>query len=320
MRSGGTDAPKEDRVRSVEQRVMAGQGEQTLSGGNEQTRLMNDAQRTMTLACGHECTMYAGMMSTSGCLSKRRTKCCECMHTATESPCIYIDGLGERPCPRWQFYCAACIHRCAPDDGTVWDAGKMTRVPVFEPGTRTLMSAVPERAVAQAAVASRANVAMAAPSAWLDVARQTLHDIKQAEQEEPAEPQVVPPRQVAAATSRTKARKPQAAAVPSQPTARKPRRPALVCDEETPCTHHAHAMHPTHLYTACTPRAYNTRRRATTTSAWRRHERVGCAGRGVCRPRSRASVRARRGRPPAAPPRAHPPRPSPLPAPPAIPA
>ena len=84
-----------------------------------------------------------------------------------------------------------------------------------------------------------ANVAMAAPSAWLDVARQTLHDMKLAEQEEPAEPQVVAPRQVAAATSRVKARKPQAAAVPSQPTARKPRRPALVCDEET----HAHAMH-----------------------------------------------------------------------------
>ena len=102
------------------------------------------------------------MMSTSGCWSKRRTKCCECMHTATESPCIYIDGLGERPCPRWQFYCAACIRRCAPDDGTVWDAGKMTRVPVFEPGTRTLMSAAPKGAVAQAAVASRANVAMAA--------------------------------------------------------------------------------------------------------------------------------------------------------------
>ena len=289
---------------------MAEQGKQTLSGGNEQTSLMKDAQRKMTLACGHECTLYAGMMSTSGCWSKRRTKCCECMHTATESPCIYIDGLGEMPCPRWQFYCAACIRRCAPDDGTMWDAGKMTRVPVFEPGTRTLMSAAPKRAVAQAAVASRANVAMAAPSAWLDVARQTLHDMKLAEQAEQAEPQVVAPRQVAAATSRVKARKPQAAAVPSQPTARKPRRPALVRDEESPCTCHAppvhtrmhmpcspvHApLHGTHpprmrLYTACTPRAYNTRRRATTTSAWRRHERVGCAGRGVCWPRSRASV------------------------------
>ena len=286
-------------VRSVEQRVMAEQGEQTLSGGNEQTSLMKDAQGTMTLACGHECTLYAGMMSTSGCWSKRHTKCCECMHTATESPCIYIDGLGERPCPRWQFYCAACIRRCAPDDSTMWDAGKMTRVPVFEPGTRTLMSAAPKRAVAQAAVASRANVAMAAPSAWLDAARQTLHDIKIAEQAEPqAEPQVARPQQVAATASRVKARKPQAPTVPSQPTARKPRRPALVSDEEThahalhpPCTHHTHAMHPTHLYTAYTPHAYNTRRRATTTtSAWRRQERVGRAGRGVCRPRSRASV------------------------------
>jgi len=292
MRSGGTDAPKEDRVRSVEQRVMAEQGEQTLSGGNEQTSLMKDAQGTMTLACGHECTLYAGMMSTSGCWRKRHTKCCECMHTATESPCIYIDGLGERPCPRWQFYCAACIRRCAPDDGIMWDAGKMTRVPVFEPGTRTLMSAAPKRAVAQAAVASRANVAMAAPSAWLDVARQTLHDMKLAEQAEQAEPQVVRPHEVTAATSRANARKPQAAAVPSQPTARKPRRPALVRDEEPPCTCHAHTLHPlcTHLYMACTHRAYHTRRRATTTRAWRRHERVGCAGRGVCRPCSRASV------------------------------
>ena len=226
-----------------ERRVMAAQGEQTLSGGNEQTSLKKDAQGTMTLACGHECTLYAGMMSTSGCWSKRHTKCCECMHTATESPCIYIDGLGERPCPRWQFYCAACIRRCAPDDGTMWDAGKMTRVPVFEPGTRTLMSAAPKRAVAQAAVVSRANVAMAAPSAWLDVARQTLHDMKLAEQAEQAEPQVVAPRQVAAVASRAKARKPQAAAVPSQPTARKPRRPALVCDEETPCTCLAPPMH-----------------------------------------------------------------------------
>ena len=140
---------------------MAEQGEQTLSGGNEQTSLMNYAQRTMTLACGHECTLYAGMMSTSGCWSKRHTKCCECMHTATESPCIYIDGLGERPCPRWQFYCAACIRRCAPDDGTMWDAGKMTRVPVFEPGTRTLMSAAPNPVLAELAFELRQRLPIA---------------------------------------------------------------------------------------------------------------------------------------------------------------
>ena len=161
MRSRGTDAPKEDRVRTVEQRVMAEQVEQTLSIGNEQTSLMKDAQRTMILACGHECTLYAGMMSTSGCWSKRHTKCCECMHTATESPCIYIDGLGERPCPRWQFYCAACIRRCAPDDGTMWDAGKMTRVPVFEPGTRTLMSAAPNPVLAELAFELRQRLPIA---------------------------------------------------------------------------------------------------------------------------------------------------------------
>ena len=215
---------------------MTEQGKQMLSGGHEQTHLMNDEQGKTTLACGHECTLYAGMDSTcmNSCWSKRPTKCCECMHTATERSCIYIDGLGEQPCPRWQFYCGTCSRRCAPDGSTMWDAGKMTRVLVFEPGTRTLMSAMPKAvtqtaAVSQAKVAAAAAAAAAAPSAWLDVARRTLRAVKLAEQMEPV--LVPPPPQVAAVPSQTKARKPQAAAVPSHPTARKPRHPGLVRDE-----------------------------------------------------------------------------------------
>ena len=174
---------------------MAEEGQQTLPGGHKQTILMKDEQGKTTLACGHECTLYAGMaMSTSASSfwSKRSTKCCECMHTATEEPCIYIDGLGEQTCPRWQFYCAACISRCAPDGGTMWDAGKMKRVLVFGPGTRVLMNAAP-KAVTQTAAASQAKVAAAAaavtaapaPAAWLGVARQTLLAVKLAEQAQP---------------------------------------------------------------------------------------------------------------------------------------
>jgi len=63
----------------------------------------------------------------------------------------------------------------------MWDAGKMKRVLVFEPGTRVLMNAAP-KAVTQTAAASQAKVAAAAaavtaapaPAAWLGVARQTL--------------------------------------------------------------------------------------------------------------------------------------------------
>ena len=248
---------------SHEQRVMAEEGKQTLPGGHKQTSLMKDEQGKTTLACGHECTLYAGMaMSTSAssCWSKRSTKCCECMHTATEEPCIYIDGLGEQTCPRWQFYCAACVSRCAPDGGTMWDAGKMTRVLVFEPGTRMLMNAAP-KAVTQTAAASQAKVAAAAaavtaaaaPAAWLGVARQTLLAVKLAEQAQPvlaeqaqpvlaeqaqpvlaeqAQPALVPPRNAAAAAASHRKR--------SQPTARKPRHPGLVREgQHTPCTHHA---------------------------------------------------------------------------------
>ena len=242
-----------------EQRAMAEEGQQTLPGGHTQTSLMKDEQGKTTLACGHECTLYAGMaMSTSAssCWSKRSTKCCECMHTATEEPCIYIDGLGEQTCPRWQFYCAACISRCAPDGGTMWDAGKMKRVLVFEPGTRVLMNAAP-KAVTQTAAASQAKVAAAAaavtaapaPAAWLGVARQTLLAVKLAEQAQPVTlleeryeaapvasalpPVTLPPRNVAAAAASHRKR--------SQPTARKPRQPGLVRDEgqHIPCTHHA---------------------------------------------------------------------------------
>ena len=49
------------------------------------------------MACGHACVMYAGTKSTA------KTKCCECLHTETSAPTIYIDGLGEQACPRWQF-------------------------------------------------------------------------------------------------------------------------------------------------------------------------------------------------------------------------
>ena len=103
---------------------MAEEGQQTLPGGHKQTRLMKDEQGKTTLACGHECTLYAGMaMSTSASSfwSKRSTKCCECMHTATEEPCIYIDGLGEQTCPRWQFTAQpalAAAHPTAAQCGT----------------------------------------------------------------------------------------------------------------------------------------------------------------------------------------------------------
>ena len=246
---------------------MTEQGEQTLSS-HEQTSPMKDTQDKTTLACGHECTLYAGMvMSTSAassCWSKGSTECCECMHTATEEPCIYIDGLGEQPCPRWQFYCAACVCRCAPDGGTMWDAGKMKRVLVFEPGTRTLMSAAPN-AVTQAAAASQAKVAAAAaavtaaaaPAEWLGVARQTLQAVKLAEQAVQAvqamqaEPVLV--HASAAATTLHRKR--------SQPTARKPRHPGLVRDGGQLPTHvftmngqHIHVFTmPIHVFTMHTP-------------------------------------------------------------------
>ena len=232
------------------------QGEQTLSS-HEQTSPMKDTQDKTTLACGHECTLYAGMvMSTSAassCWSKGSTECCECMHTATEEPCIYIDGLGEQPCPRWQFYCAACVRRCAPDGGTMWDAGKMKRVLVFEPGTRTLMSAAPNAATqaAKVAAAAAAVTAAAAPAEWLGVARQTLQAVKLAEQAVQAEPVLV--HASAAATTFHRKR--------SQPTARKPRHPELVRDGGQLPTHvftmngqHIHVFTmPIHVFTMHTP-------------------------------------------------------------------
>ena len=148
---------------------------------------MKDEQGKTTLICGHECTVYAGM-TTSGTWSKQ-LKCCECAHTSAEKTCIYIDGHGEQPCPRGQFYCAACVRRVAPNGATMWDAGKMTRVLVFEPGTRTLMSAMPKSLTQTAATsqvaATPAAAAAAAPAAWLSMARQTLQAVKLVEQVEP---------------------------------------------------------------------------------------------------------------------------------------
>ena len=168
----------------------------------------DDEQGNTALACGHKCIVYKGMPTdASSCWSKRSTECCECMHTAADETCrIYIDILGEQPCSRWQFYCAVCIQRCAPAMATMWDAGKMARVPVFEPGTLqgALLKTVTPKAVTQTAAASQAAAAAAAaPAAWLSVARQTLQAVRAAEHVELAVAPVAPAeREWALATTR----------------------------------------------------------------------------------------------------------------------
>lgn len=120
--------------------------------------------------CGHACVMYSGTKKFG--LDKSSSKCCECLHTDGSAPTIYIDGLGEQRCPRWQFYCSACVCRCAPDGAIMWDAGKMKRVDVFVPGTRQMASRAlaPKTAPAVPAVAR-------APAEWLLTARQTMQEL-----------------------------------------------------------------------------------------------------------------------------------------------
>merc|ERR1719420_604424 len=115
------------------------------------------------MSCGHACAMYAGTEHTSN-------LCCECLHTDTAAPTIYIDGLGEQRCPRWQFYCSACVCRCAPDGATMWDAGKMRKVDVFLPGTRELASKTPLKP-------TQTEATDAAPAPWIQTARQTMREL-----------------------------------------------------------------------------------------------------------------------------------------------
>ena len=104
-------------------------------------------------------------------------KCCACLHTSNEASNIHIDGIGMKSCPRYQFYCAECVCRCAQPltNATIWNVALGKRVPVFEEDGRTLARTwvPPVRAVERGARTEATE-----PADWMVTAKQTLAEIK----------------------------------------------------------------------------------------------------------------------------------------------